>query len=224
MLRAAPLVQRPPARYKMPMGGHGAAPISPDLEHVRRALAGTRLPDRSPDGQQAAVALILAGATLDLHFCLIRRAEHDLDRWSGHMALPGGRVEAGDPSARAAAIRETREEVGLQLDCAPYLGSLDVLPVSSAGKPTGIELSSFVFHLGDSLAQLTPSEEVAEAFWVPLRHLLDPRNAARKATVREGHPVSHPAILYQGHCIWGLTHRLLAAFFERLHLQIAVPD
>jgi 8-oxo-dGTP pyrophosphatase MutT (NUDIX family) len=198
--------------------------MSPDLERIRRALAGTRRPDRPPEGQQAAVALVLAGVTLDLHLCLIRRAEHELDRWSGHMALPGGRVDAGDPSARAAAIRETREEVGLQLDCAPYLGSLEGVPVPSAGKPTGIELSSFVFHLGDSLAQLTPSDEVAEAFWVPLRHLLDPRNAARKATVRDGRTVSHPAILYQGHYIWGLTHRLLAAFFAHMHLQIASPD
>ena len=133
-------------------------------------------------------------------------------------------MEAGDGGARAAAIRETLEEVGLRLDRSPYLGSLEVQPVRAGGKPTDMSLSSFVFHLGETLEQFTPSDEVAEAFWVPLRHLLDPRNAARKATVRDGHTVSHPAILYQGHYIWGLTHRLLAAFFAHMHLRIALPD
>ena len=198
--------------------------MSPDLERIRRALLGTRLPDRQPEGKQAAVALVLAGEATHLHVCLIRRAEHEPDRWSGHMALPGGRVDAGDPSARAAAIRETREEVGLRLDRAPYLGSLESLPVSSAGKPTGMSLTSFVFHLGDMLEQFTPSDEVAEAFWVPLRHLLDPRNAAHRPTLRDGVSLDRPAVLYQGHYIWGLTHRVLTMFFERMQLRIAQQD
>lgn len=198
--------------------------MSPDLERIRRALAGTQLPDRRPEGKHAAVALVLAGEAADLHVCLIRRAEHAPDRWSGHMALPGGRVEAVDPSARAAAIRETREEVGLRLDLTPYLGSLESLPVTAAGKPTGISLVSFVFHLKELLEQFTPNDEVAEAFWVPLAHLLDPRNAASRPTVRDGLTESRPALLFQGHYIWGLTYRLLTMFFERMQLRIARPD
>ncbi len=197
---------------------------SPDLERIRRALSGTQLPERQLEGKQAAVALVLAGEAADLHVCLIRRAEHEPDRWSGHMALPGGRVDAGDPSARAAAIRETREEVGLRLDRAPYLGSLESLPVTAAGKPTGISLASFVFHLGEMLEQFTPSDEVAEAFWVPLRHLLDPRNAAQRPTFRDGQTQSRPAVLFHGHYIWGLTHRVLMMFFDRMQLRIAQLD
>ncbi len=209
--------------YKSFMIAHPsrAVPTSPDLERIRRALAGTELPDRQPERPQAAVALVLAGEAVNLHVCLIRRAEHEPDRWSGHMALPGGRVESYDPSARAAAIRETLEEVGLRLDRAPYLGSLETMPVSSAGKPTGMSLSSFVFHLGDSLERFTPSDEVAEAFWVPLRHLLDPRNAGQRPTVRDGVSLSPPAVLYQGHFIWGLTYRVLTLFFEQMDLRIA---
>ncbi|MBI2563354.1 MAG: CoA pyrophosphatase [candidate division NC10 bacterium] len=203
---------------------HRALPMPPDLERIRRALAGTRLPDRPPEGTQAAVALVLAGEAADLHVCLIRRAEHERDRWSGHMALPGGRVGRGDPSARAAAIRETREEVGLRLDRAPCLGSLATWPVSSAGKPTGMSLSSFVFHLGGTLEQPTLSDEVAEAFWVPLRHLLDPGNAAHRPTPRDGAILAQPAVLYRGHYIWGLTYRVLSVFFEHMHLQIARPE
>jgi 8-oxo-dGTP pyrophosphatase MutT (NUDIX family) len=212
--------------YKCLMIAHPGrvVPMSPDLGRVRQALGGTALPDQKPEGPHAAVALVLAGEAANLHLCLIRRAEHEPDRWSGHMALPGGRVDADDPSARAAAIRETREEVGLRLDRAPYLGSLEPMPVSAAGKPTGMSLSSFVFHLGDSLEGFTPSDEVAEAFWVPLRHLLDPRNAGHRPTLRDGAPQSRPAVLYQGHHIWGLTYRVLTLFFERLDLTIAGPE
>ena len=100
---------------------HPATPVPPDLERIRRALAGTRH-ERPLAGRQAAVALVLAGDAADLHVCLIRRAEHERDRWSGHMALPGGRVDAADTGARAAAIREVREEVGLRLERIPCLG------------------------------------------------------------------------------------------------------
>jgi 8-oxo-dGTP pyrophosphatase MutT (NUDIX family) len=201
-----------------------AATMSPDLERICRALASTKLPDRKPAGKQAAVALVLAGQAADLHLCLIRRAEHEPDRWSGHVALPGGRVDAGDSSIRAAAIRETREEVGLLLDGAQYLGALGTMPVSSAGRPTGMSLSSFVFHFGDVLERFTVSDEVAEAFWVPLRHLLDPRNAARRPTARDGVSLDRPAVVYQGHYIWGLTYRVLTMFFDQMQLRIARPD
>lgn len=202
---------------------HPAAAIPPDLERIRRTLAGPPLLGRSSDGAQAAVALVLAGEATDLHLCLIRRAEHELDRWSGHVALPGGRVDPGDLNAHAAAIRETREEVGLRLDRSPYLGSLETQPVRAGGKSAGMSLSSFVFHLGETLEPFTPSDEVAEAFWVPLRHLLDPRNAAHRPTARDGVTFDSPAVLYQGHYIWGLTYRVLTVFFERMELRIARP-
>lgn len=196
-----------------------APPPPPDLDRIRHALAGTD--DTELQGRHAAVALVLAGATTDLHLCLIHRAEHEADRWSGHMALPGGRVDPGDASARAAAIRETREEVGLRLDRATYLGSLPSVPVSSGGRPTGMSLFPFVFHLGETLEPLTPNDEVADAFWVPLGHLLDSRNAAYRATLRDGVALDHPAVLYNGHYVWGLTYRVLGTFFDHLHLKIA---
>jgi 8-oxo-dGTP pyrophosphatase MutT (NUDIX family) len=196
----------------------------PDLDVIRRALAGTGACDARPEGKQAAVAVILAGQATDLNVCLIRRAEHARDRWSGHMALPGGRVDAADATVRAAAIRETWEEVGFRLERALCLGSLETQPVSSAGKPTGISLHPFVFHLGETLEPPTPSVEVAEMFWVPLRHLLDPRNAAYRRTLRDGVTVESPAVLYHGHYIWGLTYRVLTRFFQRLERDIARPE
>ncbi|MBF8287643.1 MAG: mutT/nudix family protein, partial [Candidatus Rokubacteria bacterium] len=102
--------------------------------------------------------------------------------------------------------------------------ALGTMPVSAAGQPTGMSLSSFVFHFGDVLDRFTLSDEVAEAFWVPLRHLLDPRNATRRPTVRDGVSLDRPAVVYQGHYIWGLTYRVLTMFFEQMQLRIARPD
>jgi 8-oxo-dGTP pyrophosphatase MutT (NUDIX family) len=202
-----------------------AGPTPPDLDLIRRSLARRQRPDAPPEGKLAAVALVLAGEAADLHICLIRRAEHEQDRWSGHIALPGGRVDAGDATPRAAAIRETWEEVGLRLDDVPCLGSLAIHPVRSAGKVTGMSLSPFVFHLGATLDPLTPTDdEVAEAFWVPLRHLLDSRNAVHRPTPRDGIILQFPAIAHHGHYIWGLTYRVLGMFFERMDLLIANPE
>jgi 8-oxo-dGTP pyrophosphatase MutT (NUDIX family) len=201
---------------------HPPAPIPPDLSYIQLSLAGTRLPERQ-ENTYAAVALVLAGEAADLSVCLIRRAEHESDRWSGHVALPGGRVDPIDLNSLDAAIRETREEVGLRLERSPYLGSLGAQPINRNGIPGDRSLSPHVFHLGESLEQFTPNYEVAEAFWVPLRHLLDPRNAGYRPTSRDGVTYDSPAVLYQGHHIWGLTYRVLTLFFERMQLRIARP-
>jgi 8-oxo-dGTP pyrophosphatase MutT (NUDIX family) len=206
----------------MSMHPHPTAPIPPHLDHIRRSLAGTHPPDQAQNAH-AAVALVLAGEVADLSLCLIRRAEHEPDRWSGHVALPGGRVDPIDLGSREAAIRETREEVGLRLDGSLYLGSLGAQRINRNGIPGDRTLSPHVFYLGDSLQQFTPNYEVAEAFWVPLRHLLDPRNGGYRPTPRDGAIYDSPAVIFQGHPVWGLTYRVLTVFFERMQLQIARP-
>ena len=64
---------------------------------------------------QAAVSLVLRTAA-ELEVLLIKRAESERDPWSGHMALPGGRREPGDPDLAGTAIRETAEETGVELE------------------------------------------------------------------------------------------------------------
>jgi 8-oxo-dGTP pyrophosphatase MutT (NUDIX family) len=96
------------------------------IDQIRTALAGhsPQFLERLPSYSEAAVALVLAGAGDDLSLCAIRRAEHPLDPWSGHMALPGGRSSPEDPSRRAVAERETFEEVGLVLGDPHWIGPL----------------------------------------------------------------------------------------------------
>src|SRR5215213_2421184 len=87
------------------------------IDQIREALSRhqPQLSEREPECSEAAVALVLAGRGEELSLCAIRRAEHPLDPWSGHMALPGGRASPEDGGPRAVAERETFEEVGIAL-------------------------------------------------------------------------------------------------------------
>ena len=195
--------------------------MSPDF--VRAALARhvpqtTRF-EAHPD--RAAVALVLAGDESNLQMCFIRRATRAGDPWSGQMAFPGGRVSAGDQSARGMAERETFEEVGLVLGDSDWIGTLSELPVRRAGLETDMVLSPFVYYIGREPRPLELSDEVAEAYWIPLAHLWDPRNADEVRIVwgRESEK-TFPAIRFRGQLIWGLSLRVLSQFAQALGLPL----
>ena len=88
-----------------------------DFDALRARLAARPFSaDSDEPGERAAVTAVIRnhperGAEL----LVIRRAEHPLDPWSGHMAFPGGRRELTDPDLSHTALRETFEEVGLDL-------------------------------------------------------------------------------------------------------------
>ena len=191
-------------------------PFTP--EQIREALSRHRptLVAREPEHSEASVALILAGAGSDLSLAAILRAEHPLDPWSGHMALPGGRASAEDSGPRAAAERETLEEVGIALDESHWLGALSHVLVHREGSMRQMVLSPFVYYLGEELAPFAISDEVAEAYWIPLSHLWDPSNASRFTWERDGARLLYPAIRFRDTAIWGLTFRVLTLFSDVL--------
>jgi 8-oxo-dGTP pyrophosphatase MutT (NUDIX family) len=188
------------------------------IEEIREALARhpPALVAREPAHAEAAVALVLAGAGAELSLCAIRRAEHPLDPWSGHMALPGGRSSPEDAGPRVAAERETLEEVGIALTEAHWIGPLSDVLVRLGGDDRRMVLSPFVYYLGEELAPFAPSDEVAEAFWIPLAHLWDPRNANHLEWERSGARLLYPAIRFREHAIWGITFRVLTLFSDVL--------
>jgi 8-oxo-dGTP pyrophosphatase MutT (NUDIX family) len=194
----------------------------PTLDEVREALA-RRTPtlesDRAPDGtrkKRAAVAMILRPARTDgrSEVLFIERARFAGDPWSGHMAFPGGRVESDDDDPRAAAERETLEEVSVSLAGAELLGQLDDLRGRHAGREIPMVISAYVYLCRDP-APLEPNHEVAHAFWFPVSDLLDP--ARRDHYEIRG--LRFPGVLVGQpgrHVVWGLTYRFLEGFFERL--------
>ena len=168
-----------------------------------------------PAADQAAVALVFAGGDGDLRLCFIRRASHPRDPWSGQMALPGGRAAAADASLRAAAVRETREEVGLTLAGARYLGALPPIPMVRAGRPLGGSVAPFAFSLDGAPPALTADPaEVAAAYWIAVRHLRDPGQRTELKLTRSGVTRRLPAVRFGRHLIWGMTYRIVTSLLD----------
>ena len=135
----------------------------------------------------------------------IHRAEHPDDPWSGHMAFPGGRVDQGDASPLAAALRETREEVGLDLEAVgEEIGRLSDVAAIGRGRPMGMVIIPFVFAV-DTSPRLVPNHEVAAMVWVPVGFIADHSNRETMPYRRAGLSLELPCYHYRDHLIWGLT-------------------
>ena len=156
--------------------------------------------------RQASVLLLLAETPLGPELLLTRRALH-LESHPGEVSLPGGSVEPFDASLYQTALRETREEAGLQ-DEPEYLGQLDSLYAKS-----GIEVSAFVAGLPDRPALQASPDEVAEIFWLPLRDLVAQAPEYRWFE-RQGRQWRVPFFHYQGWTIWGMTGMILVNFLN----------
>jgi 8-oxo-dGTP pyrophosphatase MutT (NUDIX family) len=186
------------------------------IERIEGELR-SREPRRAEPGSydvQAAVALMLRPAGAGVEFLAIKRAEHDRDPWSGHMALPGGRKEEGDESLWLTAVRETGEEIGVDLESgARLLGQLDDVHPRTRRIPA-IAITPFVVAVGPEVVPRT-SSEVEYAVWVPLRVIVD--KGARGTLVHEAESEREfETIEYGGHTIWGLTLRILSQVEELL--------
>jgi 8-oxo-dGTP pyrophosphatase MutT (NUDIX family) len=188
------------------------------LDHatVRARLARGLDPAAGNGPAWAATALVVADGPGGPALCFIERAKRDGDRWSGQMALPGGKRDPGDPDLVHTAARETGEEVGLDLwDLAPLGRLRDV-----RGRPRKGRVATFVWCLDDQ-PPLTPEPaEVQAALWIPLAHLLDPSSATR---YRWGGLGAFPGIRHEDRVIWGLTHRILETFVDVLEHRLPSP-
>lgn len=164
---------------------------------------------------RAAVAMVLAPDDRDVSVLLIERAQHPLDPWSGHMAFPGGRHDPEDATLERTAIRETLEEVGVDLvRHGRLVAPLDELQAQARGRDLSMVITPFVFFLDWPRPTRIDTSEVAGALWVPLRALRDKRNHGSTHIARDGYDADFPAFLYGGKTVWGLTYRILTGFLE----------
>jgi 8-oxo-dGTP pyrophosphatase MutT (NUDIX family) len=191
-----------------------AAHSHPFTERIAAALS-ARTParaERDEPYKEAAVALVLVPrAPDDADLLLIRRATREGDPWSGQIGLPGGRFSPGDRSLEDAAIRETLEEVGLDLGHRGHvLGALDELRPRTPVLPPIIVRP--IVAVVDSAPPLVLSEEVAEARWVRLSEIFRTDGRVRTEVVARNFRMQVEAYQVADFTIWGMTERILSAF------------
>lgn len=173
-------------------------------------------PSRRDRGWLASVALVLRPGEGSPEILLIKRAKLKGDPWSGHMAFPGGRKDATDPSLLHTALRETREEVALRLKLqGEVLGRLGVLAPVSPHLPR-LTVLPLVFAVPREARARAASPEVAEVHWTSLEHLRSPAARTTHRFVRDDVDLTFPALDVKGRTVWGLTHRILEDLLGRL--------
>jgi 8-oxo-dGTP pyrophosphatase MutT (NUDIX family) len=169
-----------------------------------------RLPARDVrpprDGRKrAAVAALVHDDPSGPRVLLMKRAERAGDPWSGHISLPGGGFHPTDVDLLATAIRETHEELGIDLHAARHIGPLPLLSPLSSG-PMGIEVTPFAFVTAE-VPDIQVGPEAMSSFWLPLDHAS--AGAFDSTFTYPGTDRVFPAWNFEGHTIWGMTWRVL---------------
>lgn len=207
-LRAADLDRAAP--------GAGAEGLAP----VLRALAAPAPPsgdhDLTPGAtppqrlRPAAVLVALQPGPAGWEVVLTRRAAR-LRHHPGQIALPGGKLDTNDPGPVAAALREAREEVGLDPAGVELLGTLT--PHTTV---TGFAVTPVVGWLRTPFTPVPDASEVAEVFAVPMAHLADPGRYRVEARRWQGTTRHYYVVPWGPYYIWGATARILRGLATRM--------
>jgi 8-oxo-dGTP pyrophosphatase MutT (NUDIX family) len=168
----------------------------------------------------AAVLVALVERDNGLHVLLTRRTEQ-LRHHAGQISFPGGRTDAGDGGPIGTALREAEEEIGLPRDRLQVIGQLPVYTTVTSFVVTPVlALVQSPLALSDLRLQ---SEEVAEAFEVPLLHLMNPAHHQRHLFSYEGGQRQFLSMPWRGpapggemreYFIWGATASMLRNLYR----------
>lgn len=198
------------------------------IERLVARLKGTRPPD-DPAGEALlgfpaevasqlfagrlipAAVLVALTANEDGWDVLLTRRTDQLRDHPGQISFPGGRIDSGDDGPVAAALREAREEVGIE---AAFIDVIGHLPAHAV--VTGFAVCPVVALLRPGYALIADTTEVAEIFRVPLNYLLDPANLIRSERTVRGLTMPACAFQYGPHHIWGATAHILNSLREHL--------
>jgi 8-oxo-dGTP pyrophosphatase MutT (NUDIX family) len=140
----------------------------------------------------------------------LRTAE--LPSHAGQIAFPGGKIDPGDATPVAAALREAHEEIGLDSKLVEPIGYLDLYLTFS-----GYRILPLVGRVNASYALTLNAHEVEDAFEVPLAFLMDAENHALHSREWKGLMRRFYAMSYGDRYIWGVTAGILRNLYDRVY-------
>ncbi len=135
---------------------------------------------------------------------------------AGQISFPGGGIEVNDRNVVETALRETREETGIDASFITPIGGVE--PVESA---TGFLLFPTVAVLREGFSTIANPGEVDTIFEVPFAFLMDRTNHVHKSMTIAGATRDFYSIVYGPYDIWGATARVLVNLSQRLSGQLA---
>lgn len=186
---------------------HAARPWRADL-HSPELAAAVRA--RLPSAPVPAAVLVPIVDRPAPTLLLTTRAGH-LRRHAGQISFPGGRLEAIDADPIAAALRETREEVGIAAEFVHVLGFLPDQMVL-----TGYRVTPVVALVDPGFALRSDDAEVAEIFEMPLALIMDPESFRPTRRTLFGVEVTLRDVHFEGRVIWGATGAMLMGLHDAL--------
>ncbi len=199
------------AFHKEPPGGawcadRGGAPEPSDFD-LNPELVPELVAHSAP---RPAAVLVPIVARADLTVLLTQRTDH-LPTHAGQVSFPGGKIEESDRDPIAAALREAHEEIGLEARFVEPLGFLDAYRTG-----TGYRIVPVVAIVHEGFELTLDSNEVADAFEVPLAFLMDAQNHATHVRSWRGKQRRFYAMPFEQRYIWGATAGIMKNMHHRL--------
>lgn len=180
------------------------------LKMATRPRPGDSPPFEDSNFKDGSVLVLLYPINDQLRLPLTKRTE-SVASHKGHISFPGGAREENETPIQTA-LRESREEIGVELPEKSVVGTLSVIYVPASG----YRVKPFVATV-DVRPRFDPdSEEVEEIIEVPLVAFLDEKNVAREWQTHQNTRMLVPFYVYENHKIWGATAMILSEFAELL--------
>jgi coenzyme A diphosphatase NUDT7 len=180
----------------------------PCIEAIQTAVAHSDHP-HPPDPDRYRPTSVIALFTFDADpgLVFIQKADREGYPWRNQMAFPGGHVDENDPSPRAAALRELKEEMGIRARNVEVFGSIGHFQTLN-----NRDIQAFTGHWNRSDEICFDTQEISRVFNIPFAHLVETHR-------KKGYAGRNPGIMeltypYRDVVIWGVTAKILHHLIE----------